>query len=56
MGGVWYAKDRQGGAAVDNKKIGGLIAALVMVYQGNNLPTPVLFAAMTIGSMAAGAL
>ena len=36
--------------------IGGLIAALVMVYQGNNLPTPVLFAAMTIGSMAAGAL
>ena len=35
--------------------IGGLIAALVMVYQGNNLPTPVLFAAMTIGSMAAGA-
>ena len=25
--------------------IGGLIAALVMVYQGNNLPTPVLFAA-----------
>ena len=36
--------------------IGGLIAALVMVYQGNNLPTPVLLAAMTIGSMAAGAL
>ena len=36
--------------------IGGLIAALVMVYQGNNLPTPVLFAAMAIGSMAAGAL
>ena len=26
MGGVWYAKDRQGGAAVDNRKIGGLIA------------------------------
>ena len=36
--------------------LGGLIAALVMVYQGNNLPTPVLLAAMTIGSMAAGAL
>ena len=36
--------------------IGGLIAALVMVYQGNNLPAPALFAAMAIGSMAAGAL
>ncbi|MEE0074357.1 MAG: ABC transporter permease, partial [Gemmiger formicilis] len=26
--------------------IGGLTAALIMVYQGNNLPLPLLFAAM----------
>ena len=47
---------REGGMAIYGGVIGGLIAALVMVYQGNNLPTPVLFAAMAIGSMAAGAL
>ena len=27
-----------------------------MVYQGNNLPLPLLFAAMALGSIAAGAL
>ena len=36
--------------------IGGLTAALIMVYQGNNLPLPLLFAAMALGSIAAGAL
>ena len=30
--------------------IGGLTAALIMVYQGNNLPLPLLFAAMAGGS------
>ena len=33
-----------------------LAAALIMVYQGNNLPLPLLFAAMAGGSIAAGAL
>ncbi len=28
----------------------------IMVYQGNNLPLPLLFAAMALGSIAAGAL
>ena len=36
--------------------IGGLAAALIMVYQGNNLPAPALFAAMALGSIGAGAL
>ena len=36
--------------------IGGLTAAPIMVYQGNNLPLPLLFAAMALGSIAAGAL
>jgi len=36
--------------------IGGLVAALVMVYLGNDLPAPVLFLAMGLGSAAAGAL
>ena len=36
--------------------IGGLTAALIMVYQGNNLPLPLLFVAMAGGSIAAGAL
>ena len=36
--------------------IGGLTAALIMVYQGNNLPLPLLFTAMAGGSIAAGAL
>ena len=36
--------------------IGGLTAALIMVYQGNSLPLPLLFAAMALGSIAAGAL
>ena len=36
--------------------VGGLVSALIMVYLGSNLPAPLLFAAMAIGSMAAGAL
>ena len=36
--------------------IGGLVAALIMVYFGSSLPAPLLFAAMALGSIAAGAL
>lgn len=36
--------------------IGGLVAALVMVYFGSSLPAPLLFAAMVIGSVLAGAI
>lgn len=36
--------------------IGGLTAALVMVSYGSSLPAPLLFAAMAVGSIAAGAL
>ena len=36
--------------------IGGLSAALIMVYLGNSLPAPALLLAMGLGSMAAGAL
>ncbi len=31
--------------------IGGLTAALIMVYQGNNLPLPLLFAAMALAAL-----
>lgn len=36
--------------------IGGLVAALIMVYFGSSLPAPLLFAAMVIGSVLAGAI
>ena len=36
--------------------VGGLVTALIMVYFGNSLPAPALFAAMAAGSIAAGAL
>lgn len=36
--------------------IGGLMTALVMVYCGNKLPTPLLFLTMFVVSVAAGAL
>ncbi|MDD4849267.1 MAG: ABC transporter permease [Gemmiger sp.] len=36
--------------------MGGLVTALVMVYFGNSLPAPVLFATMLVASVAAGAL
>ena len=36
--------------------VGGLVTALIMVYFGNSLPAPALFAAMAAGSVAAGAL
>lgn len=36
--------------------IGGLMTALVMVYCGNKLPTPVLFLVMLLVSVAAGAI
>ena len=36
--------------------IGGLAAALIMVYFGSSLPAPLLFAAMVIGSVLAGAI
>lgn len=36
--------------------IGGLATALIMVYMGNSLPAPALFAAMFLGSVLAGAL
>ncbi len=36
--------------------VGGLATALIMVYFGNSLPAPALFAAMVLGSLAAGAL
>ena len=36
--------------------IGGLVTALIMVYFGNSLPAPALFAAMVLGSLLAGGL
>ena len=36
--------------------IGGLAAALIMVYFGSSLSAPLLFAAMVIGSVLAGAI
>src|SRR5699024_10733633 len=36
--------------------VGGLATALVMVYCGNTLPTPVLFLVMFLTSVAAGAV
>lgn len=36
--------------------IGGLATALIMVYCGSSLPAPLLFVAMCLGSLAAGAL
>lgn len=36
--------------------IGGLMTALVMVYCGNKLPTPILFLTMFVVSVAAGAI
>lgn len=36
--------------------VGGLATALIMVYFGSSLPAPLLFLAMALGSMAAGAL
>ena len=36
--------------------IGGLVTALIMVYSGNSLPAPALFAAMVLGSLLAGGL
>ena len=36
--------------------IGGLVTALIMVYFGNTLPAPALFAAMVLGSLLAGGL
>lgn len=36
--------------------MGGLATALVMVYCGNSLPTPVLFLVMVVASIAAGGL
>ena len=36
--------------------VGGLVAALIMVYFGSSLPAPLLFAAMVIGSVLAGAI
>ncbi|MGN0652093.1 MAG: ABC transporter permease [Gemmiger sp.] len=36
--------------------IGGLVTALIMVYFGNSLPAPALFAAMVLGSVLAGGL
>ncbi len=36
--------------------VGSLATALIMVYFGNSLPTPVLFAAMVVGSLVAGAV
>lgn len=36
--------------------IGGLVAALIMVYFGSSLPAPLLFTAMVIGSVLAGAI
>lgn len=36
--------------------VGGLMTALMMVYCGNSLPTPVLFLVMLVTSVAAGAL
>ena len=37
-------------------RIGGLVTALIMVYFGNSLPAPALFAAMVLGSLLAGGL
>ena len=36
--------------------IGGLVTALIMVYFGNSLPAPALFAAIVLGSLLAGGL
>ena len=36
--------------------IGGLVTALIMVYFGNSLPAPALFAAMVLGRLLAGGL